>query len=208
MERNLRLNDPSLRLEYTHHLLHELENRVDDFRDKEGSVISKDEFEEMVTDVFFGSTLSVARSDCEAAAHSCQPEVVLTQEHEIFSQLAYESFIEAGDAREKCSGQDQHQATDPSQCVREYTGCVFTEYATILQALPERLWTWYDMHLHRLTRQMYESMDSRADLESIAHEIVMHQVSFDETSSECMETVFYVLKMHAPCRAHSQWQDA
>lgn len=176
----MRVKDPSIRAEYSHPLLNDIECEIDDHRDQTGCIISVTQF--------------------DAILRKYQ-ERVPVEEQSLLYDLARENFVE----------DDPHVESDPDGVVEGFSGVdvrPFPCYKVVLKALErhEEMWTCYDMDVHELAVRMADGLLEHDLVIEVGTDIALHQMTFEEDTTECLLTILFVLKTIVPYRDTSSWQ--
>ena len=171
----MRVKDPSIRAEYSHPLLNEIESEIDDHRDQKGSIISEREFDVIL---------------------QRYQERVPVEEQSLLYDLARENFVEE-DPNDVNPGRFSGVDMRPFPCYQE-----------VLKALErhEEMWTCYDKDVHELAVRMADALLEHDLVIEVGTEIALHQMTFDEDTTECLLTILFVLKTIVPYRDTSSWQ--
>ncbi len=142
-----------------------------------------------------GPTIPPDEFDSLVASYATELDVEI--EKNIFHQLAYENFVE----------EELKEPTEPTELPTPPLPFPdFPDYKQILSCLPERLWICYDKDLHNLTEKLYACLLDQNEVNKITKEIAKLENDYNETSTEFVETAFYVLKMCVSCKTNNEWQ--
>tara|TARA_Y100000748_G_C15351362_1_gene432047 strand:+ start:511 stop:804 length:294 start_codon:yes stop_codon:yes gene_type:complete len=78
----------------------------------------------------------------------------------------------------------------------------------VLKALEkhEEMWTCYDMDVHELAVRMADGLLEHDLVIEVGTDIALHQMTFEEDTTECLLTILFVLKTIVPYRDTSSWQ--
>lgn len=179
---NMKIKDPTLRSCYSHALLAGIEEEIDEYRDNNGDDITEDDFKSIVS----------------------KYQNKVPEESELLYILAFENFIEdddvAGEAfadrLEEFEGRDDRS---------------FPEYKFILGELEkfsDELWEAYDREVYVLTLELCKHILNHEKVINIGTEAVIHQMSFNEETCECLHAIMFVLKTLVPYKDNSKYQNS
>tara|TARA_Y100001933_G_scaffold216636_2_gene223869 strand:- start:2765 stop:3349 length:585 start_codon:yes stop_codon:yes gene_type:complete len=177
------IKDPSLRSRYSHPILVKIEEEIDDHRDENGNKISENDFYKIISKF-----------------HNEVPE----NEQQLLKELAFENFIyqEPETSNSFVDNEEQFEAADE----RSFPG-----YKTILNQLEkcsDELWDAYDTDLHEFCKELCDNILIQEKVIEVGTKIVMHQISFNEETNECMRATFFVLKTLVPYKSNSKFQNS
>lgn len=174
------LKDPSLRSNYSHPLLAKIESEFDDHRDQTGGdTISNKEFDDIL----------------------CKYQEDVPNESQLLYDLAYESFIV----------RPEDSFVGKVESFEGVDSRPFPSYPEILEFLArisDEMWVAYDKEIHEHCKELASNILEKESVIKIGAEIALHQIDYNEDTSECFETIMFVLKTVVPYRDNSKFQNS
>jgi hypothetical protein len=177
----MKIKDPSLRSEYSHHLLSKIEEDIDDYRDNQGYNITEQHF----TDIL------------------CKYQSQVPEEAGLLYDLAFENFLE-----EENSQQTPFIDTDEFDGCGDSE---YPTYKLALESVgkhSDEMWESYDKIVHNFGIELCNHITNKQRVLEIGTEIALYQLSFDEETSVFMHTIIFVLKTLVPARTNSKYQNS
>lgn len=176
----MKIKDPSLRSTYSHPLLSNIEEDIDDYRDNHGCDITEEYFKEII--------------------HKYQAEV--PEEADLLYDLAFENFVE--DITSETSFVDTDEFEGAEDCEFPDYKLVLES----LGQHSDEMWEAYDKTVHDFGKKICAVLTVKEKVLETGTEIASYQISFDEESSVFLHTIFFVLKTLVPARVNSKYQNS
>lgn len=179
----MKIKDPSLRSCYSHPLLSNIEEDIDDYRDNQGYDISEECFKIMVS--------------------KYQSQV--PEEADLIYDLAFENFLE-----EESPGADG-AFVDSIDEFEGCGNCEFPSYNIALVYVgkhSDEMWEAYDKTVHNFAIELCNNVTSKERVLEIGAQIALYQISFDEETSVFLHTIFFVLKTLVTDKNNSKYQNS
>ena len=176
----MKVKDPYLRSTYSHPLLSNIEEDIDDYRDNHGCDITEKCFDEIV--------------------EKYQKQV--PEEAELLYDLAFENFIEHSDSETSFINGDEFEGV--GDCEFPDYKLVLER----LSKNSDEMWEAYDKTVHDFGKKLCTDIIVKEKVLETGTEIALYQVSFDEESSLFLHTIFFVLKTLVPARVNSKYQNS
>ena len=177
----MKIKDPSLRSCYSHPLLSNIEEDIDDYRDNQGYDITEECFQNMLS----------------------KYQYQVPHEADLLYDLAFENFLE-----EESPGTHFLENTDEFEGCRN---CEFPSYKLALESVgkhSDEMWEAYDKTVHNFGIELCHCITNKKRVLEIATQIALYQLSFDEETSVFLHTIFFVLKTLLPARTNSKYQNS
>ncbi len=175
----MKIKDPSLRSCYSHPLLSNIEEDIDDYRDNKGYEITEECFKHLIS--------------------KYQNQV--PHEADLLYDLAFENFLEE-DA--PAPFVDTHEFEGGEN--HDFPGYKFL--LENVGKHSDEMWEAYDKTVHNFCIELYGNITDKDKILKIATEIALYQLSFDEETSVFMHTIFFILKTLVPSRINSKYQNS
>uniref|UniRef100_A0A6C0J357 Uncharacterized protein n=1 Tax=viral metagenome TaxID=1070528 RepID=A0A6C0J357_9ZZZZ len=179
----MQIKDPTLRSCYSHPLLSNVEEDIDDYRDKHGCNITEECFKDMISKY-----------------QSEDPE-----EANLLYDLSFENFLEKEDSP---LGRSFVDSTDKFEGCGD---CEYPSYDFALKNVGKNsddMWEAYDKTVHSFGIELCNNITDKEKVLEIGTRIALYQITFDEETSVCLHTIIFVLKTLVPARSNSKYQNS
>lgn len=177
----MKIKDPSLRSCFSHPLLSNIEEDIDDYRDNKGYIITEECFKSMVS--------------------KYQAEV--PEEAELLYDLAFENFLEEENSSTSfVDNTDEFEGCGNSE---------FPSYELALNNVgkhSDEMWEAYDKTVHNFGIELCNNITDKESVLEIGTRVALYQISFDEETSVFLHTILFVLKTLVAARTNSKYQNS
>lgn len=174
----MKIKDPSLRSCYSHPLLANIEEDIDDYRDNKGYEITEECFESIIS--------------------KYQNQV--PHEADLLYDLAFENFLE--DDTPSFVDNNEFEGCD----THDFPDYIFLLESVGKHS--DEMWEAYDKTVHNFCKELCSNITEKDKVLKVATEIALYQLSFDEETSVFLHTIFFILKTLVPYRTNSKYQNS
>ena len=178
----MKIKDPTLRSCFSHALLADIEEEIDEYRDNNGDEITEDDFKTIVS----------------------KYQSKVPEESELLYILALENFIEKDDVVKEAFADrlEEFEGSDDR---------LFPDYKFILgelEKVSDELWEAYDREAYVLTVELCNHILDHERVINIGKKVAIYQMSFNEETCECLHAIMFVLKTLVPYKDNSKYQNS